>query len=314
MQTKLYPLSFEPIYKERIWGGRALERVLGRMLPAGQIGESWEVAAHAHGMSVVKDGPLKGQTLENLVALYQENLLGVRGLNDQGRFPLLLKFIHAEEDLSVQVHPDDLDNRDSGEDAKTELWYIIDAKPGAWIVWGLKRGVSHEQFAHAIAQGGAAIVECLNKVAVKPGEVYPISAGLVHALGAGVVVAEIQQNSDTTYRVYDWDRLDSQGQARELHVDKALAVIDFSDQALSLSYQLARCAKHFKLTVLENVQDLLIELEAGFQILTCLQGTATITYLDQTIVMKKGESYLMPACLGSFVCSSSGVVLQYTLP
>lgn len=316
MHKELYPLTFYPIYKDKIWGGRLLERILLRDLPAGLIGESWDVAAHEHGNSVVEQGPLAGKSLEQLVIAYGEALVGKKGLSSGGRFPLLLKLIDANQDLSVQVHPDDLYVRKHSSEiwGKTEMWYIVHSDPGAWIIWGLRPGVTKEEFTQAIAQGGDAILACLNKVEVQPGELYPISAGLVHALGAGVVVAEIQQNSDTTYRVYDWDRLDDQGQSRELHVDHALATIDFSPQALDRSYQLERCAQHFKLNVLNQPQNLSIDLDDEFHILTALGSFAEI-YWNQTITtLAPGQSCLVPASLGNYTLKARGVVLQSMLP
>lgn len=316
MKTRLYPLTFAPIYKETIWGGRDLGSVLARDLPAGLIGESWEIAAHPNGMSVVENGVLAGQTLGELVSVFSEELLGTKGLNDQNKFPLLLKFIHAKEDLSVQVHPDDAYIRQYGTEAwgKTELWYILHAEPEAWIVWGLKPDVSKKQFAQAIQEGGKAIIGCLNKVNVKPGQIYPISAGLIHALGSGVVVAEIQQNSDTTYRVYDWDRLDSHGQPRELHIQQALEVVDFSRDALNFDYQQSRCEEHFKLTILKEPDRLDIHLDDAFQIITILEGSGKIVYDKQIMALQLGRSYLIPASLEQYSLSSSGIVLQCTLP
>lgn len=316
MKPKLYPLTFEPIYKDKIWGGRILEELLGRELPPGAIGESWDVAAHPHGMSVVERGPLAGQTLEELVKIYGAELLGCKGVNDQETFPLLLKFIDAKQDLSVQVHTADDYVRNLGQEAwgKTEMWYIVHSEPGSWIIWGLRPGVTKEEFATAIKKGGEAILACLNKVQVQPGELYPISSGLVHALGAGVVVAEIQQNSDTTYRVYDWERLDDQGKPRDLHVEQALDVIDFSLQALDMSYQFGRCEEHFKLNVLHQPSKVVLELGDGFQILTALQGAAQITYDGQFLTLLSGQSCLLPASLGRCELSAQGVVLQSTLP
>lgn len=316
MKPQLYPLTFTPVYKEKIWGGRVLEELLGRDLPQGLIGESWDVAAHPHGMSVVDQGPLAGRTLEELVRQYGVDLLGLKGINDQGKFPLLLKLIDAKQDLSVQVHPDDEYVRQHGQDTwgKTEMWYIVHSEPEAWIIWGLRPGVTKEGFAEAIEQGGEGIMECLNKVYVKQGELYPISSGLIHALGAGVVVAEIQQNSDTTYRVYDWDRLDDQGQPRELHVEQALEVIDFSVEALDPQYQFSRCEEHFKLNILNQPKALTLELGDGFQILTSLQGVAEIDYNGRIASLSVGQSCLLPANLGRCTLSAEGVVLQSTLP
>lgn len=316
MRHKLYPLTFHPIYKEKLWGGRRLESVLGRDLPGGPIGESWDVAAHAHGTSVVDQGPLAGRSLDQLVAEYGEELLGKGRVPESGKFPLLLKLIDANQDLSVQVHPDDHYLRLRGGETwgKTEMWYIIHSEPGAWIIWGLRPGVTKESFAAALKQGGDAILACLNKIPVQPGQVYPISAGLVHALGAGCLVAEIQQNSDTTYRLYDWDRVDEQGQPRELHLDQGLEVIDFSPEAQSHHYQLKRCAQHFHFTVLDKPQNLTLDLKGGFQILTALNGEAEVAYGGGVLKLEPGRSCLLPACLGNCQLSSAGVVLQSSLP
>ncbi|HPT82613.1 MAG TPA: class I mannose-6-phosphate isomerase [Limnochordia bacterium] len=308
MKQELYPLTFHPIYKEKIWGGRQLERILGRALPPGPIGESWDVAAHPHGTSVVERGPLAGRTLTELVEDYGEELLGT-ALN-LGKFPLLLKLIDAHDDLSVQVHPDDqYVQRHSGEAfGKTELWYIVHSEPGAWIIWGLKPGVTKAQFTQAVAEGGEAILACLNKVPVQAGEVYPISAGLVHALGAGCLVAEIQQNSDTTYRVYDWDRVDGEGRSRELHIEQALEVIDFSPQARQREYQLARCSRYFRFSALDKPQGV-VELSGRFQILTALAGPARVLYRGTVTELAAGQSCLLPAALGRCELEAEGIIL-----
>lgn len=316
LKPNLYPLTFHPIYKEKLWGGRRLEELLDRSLPSGAIGESWDVAAHANGVSVVDQGELAGKSLVELVRLYGSELLGVKGQEMDGKFPLLLKFIDARQDLSVQVHPDDnyAALNLQGELGKTEMWYIVHSDPGAWIIWGLRPGVTREQFSEAVEKGGSQILDCLNIVQVKAGEIYPISAGLVHALGAGVVVAEIQQNSDTTYRVYDWDRVDDQGQARELHIAQALEVIDFSQQAYSMDYQFARCNQHFQLHVHNQPIAQKMKLEDSFHILTSVDKDASITVGESITKLRKGQSCLVPACLGCYVLDGKGTVLQSTLP
>lgn len=316
MLQELYPLIFQPIYKEKIWGGRLFETILDRDLPEGLIGESWDTAAHEHGTSVVLNGPLTGQDLEHLVKIYGEALLGPGGMNPEDKFPLLLKLIDANQDLSVQVHPDDAYVRRHTSETwgKTEMWYIIHSEPGAWIIWGLRPGVTKDQFAKAIEAGGEEILACLNKVPVKPGELYPISAGLVHALGAGVVVAEIQQNSDTTYRVYDWDRLDASGVPRDLHVKEALDVIDFSGAVLEREYQLGRAAEHFVMNVLQEPEGLSLDLGQAFQILTILEAPAEIVWNGKVTSLLPGQSCLLPASLGHIILNAQGVVLQSTLP
>ena len=295
MEKSLYPLTFHPIYKETIWGGRRLSDLFGRELPPGLIGESWDVAAHQNGTYVVANGPLAGKTLQDIAP----------------GFPLLFKVIDAQQDLSVQVHPgDDYVRKYTGERwGKTEMWYIVHSDPGAWIVWGLRPGVTKEEFSQAVAEGGEAILSCLNRVPVKAGELYPISAGLVHALGAGVVVAELQQNSDTTYRVYDWDRLDATGQARELHVNEALEVIDFSPDALDLEYQFSRCADYFQMEVFEKPQGHEVKSHLGFQILTNLQGQAEIAWEGGVTHLVAGQSCLILPSVGPYTLSAEGVVL-----
>lgn len=316
MQPELYPLKFESIYKDKIWGGRKFSEILGRSLPEGLIGESWDVAAHNHGASIVSNGDLKGKTLVELVDLYGEELLGHKGINPQSKFPLLLKLIDANDDLSVQVHPDDIYVAKHGIEAwgKAEMWYVVHAEPEAWIIWGLREGVTKEEMSKALECGGEAVLDCLNKVYVKPGEVYPISAGLVHALGAGVVVFEVQQNSDTTFRFYDWDRLDDQGRPRDLHLEQALEVTDFSANHKDPAYQFSRCEKYFKLNILEQPKNFSMDLDDSFAILTVFRGKAEVTVNGVVTEMESGQSLLVPACLGTCAVSSNGIVLSSSLP
>lgn len=307
----LYPLTFAPIYKEKIWGGRKLAQLFDRDLPEGQIGESWDVAAHPNGMSVVDQGELKGRTLQELVEMYGSEL-GVVGK----KFPLLLKFIAAADDLSVQVHPDDAyaAAHEGDELGKTEMWYIVHSEPGGRIIWGVKEGVTRDQFAQALQAGGQAVLDCLNQVEVKPGDIFPISAGLIHALGKGVVVAEIQQNSDTTYRVYDWDRVDETGKGRELHIDKALDVTDFSPEARSFDYQYERCAQYFQMEVLEGPEEESFENDGRFHLLTPVTAPAVVKWDGGELELRKGQACLIPASLKLYSVSSSGVVLLNYLP
>jgi len=220
-----YPLKFKPIFKERIWGGRTLERVFHKPLPAGiKIGESWEVADLPQDKSLIANGPWAGQSLHAVVQAHTQALTGLREF--PARFPLLIKFLDARDMLSVQVHPDAETCRRTGQgDPKTECWYIIAAEPGACIYNGLKPGVTRESFAEALTAG--TVDTCLTKVPVKPGECHFLPAGTVHAMGAGLLIAEIQLPSDTTYRVFDWNRVDDQGRSRPLHIEQALESIHF---------------------------------------------------------------------------------------
>jgi mannose-6-phosphate isomerase len=217
-----YPLIFEPMFKPRVWGGRKMGTRLRKSLPPRPIGESWELAALESDQSVVAIGPAKGKTLSQMVELWGEKLLGRAELMG-GRFPLLLKFLDADQALSVQVHPSEEAARAADDESlvKNEAWYVIDAAPDSWILRGVKPGVDQEMLRAALTRGHAEQV--LNRIAIRPGHAYYIPSGTVHALGPGAVIAEVQTPSDTTYRLYDWDRVDPEtGRTRELHIDEAM--------------------------------------------------------------------------------------------
>lgn len=223
----LHPLIFHPIFKERIWGGRNLERLLAKPLPpAGVFGESWEITDRPGDVSVVAAGPLAGRDLRWLMSHHERALLG-RAESLHGRFPLLVKILDAHETLSLQVHPPKPVAGELGGDPKTEMWYFLEAASGAQIYAGLRRGVTREEFSRRVADGTVAV--CFHRLPVRAGEAMFVPAGRAHALGAGTLLIEIQQNSDTTYRVFDWNRRDSSGQGRELHLPQSLASIDFTD-------------------------------------------------------------------------------------
>jgi len=223
----LYPLTFQPIFKERVWGGRNLERLYHKDLPPiVPIGESWEISDRPEGVSVIANGPLAGKDLRWLMEHHAGELLGP-ARPQGGRFPLLIKILDAQERLSLQVHPPaDVAARLGGE-PKTELWYIADAQPGAELYAGLRRGATRAEFERQLQDG--TVADCFHRVAVKPGDVMFLPSGRVHAIGAGIVVFEIQQNSDTTYRVFDWNRPGLDAKPRELHVEQSLQCIDFQD-------------------------------------------------------------------------------------
>ncbi len=227
--AKVYPLIFEPILQPRIWGGRRLQSVLGKRLPEGRpIGESWQVADLEHAQSVVACGPMRGRTLPELVRLWDKDLIGRAELID-GRFPLLIKFLDAQEILSVQVHPDRATAQRLGGSTriKNEAWYVIDATDDAFIYHGLRENVDAVQLQRALRDGR--VEELLRRVPVSKGHCYYLPSGTVHALGGGVLVAEIQTPSDVTYRLYDWDRVDqATGLKRELHIEEALASAAFT--------------------------------------------------------------------------------------
>ena len=223
----LYPLTFRPIFKERVWGGRNLERLYRKPLPPGvPIGESWEISDRPGDVSVIANGPLAGKDLHWLMENHAKELFGDAIVTSE-RFPLLIKILDAEEKLSLQVHPPEHKAAELGGEPKTEMWYIADAKPDAELYVGLKRGVTREEFERKIKAGEVA--DCFHRVSVKPGDVMFLPSGRVHAIGAGLVIFEIQQNSDTTYRVFDWNRVGLDGKPRALHIPESLASIDFED-------------------------------------------------------------------------------------
>lgn len=225
------PLAFHPVYKPYVWGGTTLPQRLGRTAfpQLDRYAESWELADHPDGMSVAADGPCAGETLRSLLTRFGPSLTGTAA----PEFPLLVKILDAADKLSVQVHPDDESARRHGGQAKTECWYILDAAPGASVWAGLRSGVTPESFRLALASGGVA--DLLQKVPVARGDLLFIPGGRVHAVGAGCLILEVQQNSNTTYRVFDWNRAGADGKPRELHVEQALRVIRWQDSGAALA-------------------------------------------------------------------------------
>lgn len=298
---KMYPLKFKAIYFEKIWGGRALKS-MKEALPEGNIGESWELACHKNGMSLVANGPLAGKGLDALIEIYGEGLLGTA--IDDSVFPLLIKLIHAKEALSVQVHPDDdYASIHEGELGKTEAWYVIQADPGAKLIVGTKPGLSKVAFKTAIENGE--LETYLNELPVQAGDVVFVKSGLLHAIGAGIVLAEVQQNSDTTYRVYDYNR------GRDLHVAQALDVVKFDLQGTKRSglkvqregyHKTYYClCKDFSLEIYD-IQQVLAEVSdvERFYVFTCVAGEGLLSYNDGSVMVKAGETIMIPATLGSY--------------
>jgi len=219
-------LVFKPIFQERIWGGRKLEELFGKNIPAGKrIGESWEIVDRPEVQSMVRDGPLADRSLHDLWVNFREEVFGK--VRDTPRFPLLIKLLDAREKVSLQVHPAEEVAESLGGEAKTEFWYVAAAEPGAEIYVGLRRTMAREQFEHALRSG--TVAECVHAVPVKEGDAMFLPSGRFHAIGTGNVLVEVQQNSNTTYRLFDWNRLDDTGQSRSLHIEEALQCIDFND-------------------------------------------------------------------------------------
>jgi len=228
----LYPLTFQPLFKERVWGGRSLERLYAKPLPPGKpIGESWEISDRPGDTSVIANGPLAGRDIRWLMQNHRHELLG--NAKSQGdAFPLLIKLLDAQEKLSLQVHPTGHKAVEFDGEPKTEMWFIADAAPGAELYVGLRRGVTRSGFERKLADG--TVADCFHRIAVKAGDAMFLPSGRVHAIGAGLVIFEIQQNSDTTFRVFDWNRTGLDGKARELHIPQSLECIDFADFEPSL--------------------------------------------------------------------------------
>lgn len=311
----LYPLKFEPVYKDYIWGGRELEK-LGKIIPNGTVAESWEISSHHDGECIVSNGKYKGMHLSELITKLGRELIGKElPEKDVKKFPLLIKFIDANDRLSVQVHPDDEYAKvyENGELGKNEMWYIIAAKPGAKIVYGVADGVTKESFAKAVKEDK--IEGCLNYVDVSSGDAFSIPAGLVHAIGAGVLIAEIQQNSNTTYRVFDYNRTDKSGNKRPLHIEKALDVINYNNCNmkgkliqdkinLSISSYKSILVANKYFSVEKYIIDGMINQEADgsrFQTYTCFNGEGEIEFDNGTEKIVKGESVLIPASMGLYI-------------
>ncbi len=310
--TTLPILEFNPIVKELVWGGRRLEEILDKPLPASSpFGESWEVVDLPSDQSTVGTGALKGTPLEILRKDHREALLGGASLLE-GRFPLLFKFIDADQTLSVQVHPDEAACKRLGGGArpKTEAWYIIDHLPGASLYVGLKPGVTRERFAEAISRNS--VETLLHEIKVKRGDFIFLPSGTIHAIGAGVLLAEVQQSSNTTYRVFDWNRMGLDGKPRTLHVDEALESIHFEDTGLPEltpppSGRPGLVSDYF---IMEKVEmDRSVEVLRGEGLLVLMgvggEGRVEITAASNTVEMTRGQTRLVPACIAREVALKS---------
>lgn len=304
-QMKAYPIKFVPILKERIWGGEKLMNTFQKKSTKSNIGESWEISDVKGDVSIVANGSLKGKSLKELIKTYKEDFVGKKVYKKFGEdFPILIKFIDAKTPLSIQVHPsNDLAKERHNSFGKNEMWYIMDVDKEAEIIVGFSKKVDKNEYETALNNGK--VLDILNSEKIKTGDTFYIPTGRVHAIGAGTVLAEIQQTSDITYRIYDYEREDANGNQRELHTELALDAIDYSiSDSYKTDYDLVKNqssrlvhSPYFK----TNIIDLNSSLEknystlGSFLIYMCVDGQFSITCDNNTTIVNKGETVLLPA-------------------
>ncbi|QEE49487.1 class I mannose-6-phosphate isomerase [Flavobacterium alkalisoli] len=318
MIMELYPLVFEPILKDRIWGGTKLKTDLGKNIPTQTTGESWELSAVPGDVSVVREGAYKGKPLSELLEQFPQEILG-RKIHDQfgTQFPLLFKFLDAREDLSIQVHPnDELAKQRHNSFGKTEMWYVMQADEGARIIVGFKHKSSPDEYLEHLNNKN--LIEILNEVEVKKGDVFFLETGTIHAIGAGIVIAEIQQTSDITYRIYDWDRVDANGNSRELHVEQALDAMNYNTtdtqkqytQTLNTGNVMVDCpyftTSYFPLNGTASVD----KDGSSFTVYICTEGEYSFKTDGKSYSFTKGDTILVPAALKAFELSGEATLLE----
>jgi mannose-6-phosphate isomerase len=285
------PLTFDPIFVERIWGGQRLKSEFGKKLPVQKpIGESWEIVDRPEAQSIVRNGPLRGKTLHELWTENRDEIFG--NVPDATRFPLLLKLLDVHDKLSLQVHPPEKVARKLRGEPKTEFWYIAAADPGAELYLGFSESISRKQFENALQNGTA--TDYLHKIRVKPGDAVFLPSGRFHAAGAGNLLIEIQQNSDTTYRVFDWNRVDDESKPRQLHIEKAVQCIDFDDvhpRLLQPEGEVLLRHDLFEIQKWDLHSPREVAPRGQFAIAGCLTGSVRCADVD----LKPGEFFLIPA-------------------
>ena len=306
--STLYPLKFKTIYKDKIWGGQKIKTYLHKDfgdLP--NCGETWEISGVKSDVSVVENGALSGESLADLLEQYKGELVGDKVYAHFGNiFPLLVKFIDANEDLSIQVHPDDkLAKERHNSFGKTEMWYVIEADPGSTLIAGFNKELTQDEYLKTFNSGH--LTDVLNKEDVQAGDVFFLPAGRVHTIGKGVLIAEIQQTSDITYRIYDFDRVDDKGNKRELHVEEALAAIDYKHYpeyktnytpAKDETVHLVSCP-YFTTNLLDFNTGVVKDYSSldSFVIHVCIEGSYEIKYNNEIYPVKMGECILLPKAI-----------------
>lgn len=308
MIPTLYPLKFTPQPQYRIWGGNKLNQFLPPDLQMENLGEIWSLSGVQGNVSIVENGELKGKNLNDLIESYEEKLLGNKIWEKFGKeFPLLIKFIDAAQPLSVQVHPDDEQaKRLHNSFGKSEMWYIMDAEKNAELIIGFEKGITKEDYQQHLEN--ETLEKILHKVPVSKGDAVYIPAGRVHAIGAGVVLTEIQQTSDVTYRIYDYNRIEKDGKKRELHTDLALQAIDFNPiENIKTDYDKTENqfntlidSPYFETKILSAEKNILIQNNDEFRIYICTEGMAKIKTIDSETELRNYECVLMPAEITHF--------------
>ncbi len=315
----LYPLKFTPILKERLWGGTKLKDVLHKPITSDITGESWELSGVTGDISVIENGSLSGTALQELIHREGESLLGTSVVERFGTdFPILIKFIDAKQDLSIQLHPnDELAQTRHNSFGKTEMWYVMDADPGAKLIVGFNRDVEKEEYVRSLEEG--TLEHLMNYEEVREGDTFFINTGKIHAIGAGVLLAEIQQTSDVTYRVFDFNRKDKNGNLRELHTELALDAMDYSKKddfkvnypdANNVVNPMVDCP-YFKTNFLRLTDSLEQDVTKrdSFTIYMCVGGEAQISNDWGSVQIKKGETVLVPASSNNINIDTSGAKL-----
>jgi len=324
MQIPVYPIKFVPILKEKIWGGDKLKKLFGRAVQSNRIGESWEISGIKEDLSIVENGILKGNNLEELIARYGADFLGKKVMETYGKqFPLLFKFIDAKEDLSVQLHPnDEIAKKRHNSFGKTEMWYILQADEGAGLYLGFNRPMEKQTYLKHLSEN--TLEEVLHFQQVKEGDIFYIPPGKIHAIGGGVMLAEIQQTSDITYRVYDWNRPDINGKLRELHNDLALEAIDFENTMGIKQFSTVEnerdelvISPYFSssmLMITDKLERNLSQLDS-FVVYMCVSGEAIFHAKDGSELLKTGETLLLPAsCESVNITSKNTKLLEVFVP
>ncbi len=313
-----YPMTFRPIVKDRIWGGTKLQSELNKSIGSETSGESWELSSVSGDVSLVANGGLAGENLADLIEKYPDEILGTMVHSKFGKqFPLLFKFIDAKQDLSIQVHPDDkLAQKRHNSFGKTEMWYIMQADPGSRIIVGFKNNSSSEDYLKNLEN--KTLPEILNEIPVTAGDSFFLETGTIHAIGGGILLAEIQQTSDITYRIYDWDRVDDQGNSRQLHVDEALDAMNYNviDAAVRYERNVNQANKMIKCPYFTtNFIPLDGKISSGsdggsFTVLMCVEGNFTVESQRQKSAFKKGDTILLPAAITNYSLSGKASLLQ----